>query len=321
MKKLCNSLLLAAAMALPAHAFAQAAFPRRVVKIVVPYTVGTGMDVAARTLGQNLSERWGVPVIVENRPGASGNIGSDAVAKAPPDGYTVLLNGTTLVVNPHVVATMPFDVSRDFAPLIHLVSGTLAVVTPASLPVRDMAQFIAHVKQSGGKLHYGSPGNGTPHHVGMELLKSTLRLELTHVPYKGTGPAVTDLVAGRIDAMLMPPQVALPLEKDGRARILAAGATKRSPITPHVPTFAEQGLNVDPDYWLGFLAPAGTPPEIVRKWNADLNAATADPGIRKMLVNQGLVPTGGAPETLARVIKDDLVRWGEVVRKAGIKAD
>lgn len=321
MKTLHRAIAMLALAALPLAALAQEAFPSRLVKIVVPYTAGTGMDAAGRTLAQHLSERWGVPVIVENRPGASGNIGSDAVAKAPPDGYTILLNGTTLVVNPHVVSTMPFDVTKHFAPVIHLVSGTLAVVTPASVPARDMKELIAFVRQNPGKLHYGSPGNGTPHHVGMELLKSALGLDLTHVPYKGTGPAITDLLGGRIQAMLMPPQVALPLERDGRARILAAGASARNPITPHVPTFAEQGLNVDPDYWLGFLAPAGTPAAVVRKLNADLNAAIADPAVRKVLVNQGLVPTGGAPDVLATVIRTDLVRWGEVVRAAGIKAD
>jgi tripartite-type tricarboxylate transporter receptor subunit TctC len=310
-----------AALVVSPTTLSQASFPNRVVRIVVPYTVGTTIDSTGRSLGQNLSERWGVPVVIENRAGASGNIGSDAVAKATPDGYTLLLNGTTLVTNPHVVASMPFDVQKSFTPVIHLVTGTFALVTPRSLPVVNMQEFVAYAKGRPGKLHYGSPGNGTPHHVGMEMIKYTLGLDLVHVPYKGTGPGVADLLGGRIDAMLLPTPVALPLDKEGRARILAAGATQRSPVTPHVPSFTEQGLKVDPDYWLAILAPAGTPAEVVRKLNADFNAALADPAVRKTLENQGLVPTGGTPEALARVIAEGLVRWEGVIKAAGIKAD
>ena len=321
-KHLASTLMAALMLTAAGTALAQSAYPNRVVRVVVPYTVGTSMDLAARTVSQKAAERWGVPVVIENRPGAGGNIGSDAVAKATPDGYTLLLNGTTLVINPHVLASMPFDVQKHFAPVIQLVKGTLALTVPGSLPARNLGEFVAYVKARPGQLNYASPGNGTPHHVGMELLKTSLGLEIVHVPYKGTGPAVTDLLGGRVTAMMLPPPVALPQEKDGQLRILAAGTTRRSPLTPHVPTFEEQGQRgLDPDYWIGIFAPVGLPEDMLRKLNADLSATIADPATRELLEKQGFVTTGTTPEAMARIIADDLVRWGNVVRAAKIKAD
>ena len=319
---LSNNLLLILLLAATGITEAQPIYPNRAVRLIVPYTVGTSMDLAARTVGQKAAELWGVPVVVENRPGAGGNIGSDAVAKSTPDGYTLLLNGTTLVINPHVIPHMPFDLQKDFSPVIQLVKGTLALTVSGSLPARTLAEFVAHIKARPGQLNYASPGNGTPHHVGMELLKTSLGLEIVHVPYKGTGTAITDLIGGRVTAMLLPTPVALPQEKDGQLRILAAGTTRRSPLTAHVPTFEEQGQRgLDPDYWIGIFAPAGLPDDILRKLNTDFAATIAHPATREILEKQGFITTGTTSEAMTRIIVDDLVRWGNVVRTAKIKAD
>jgi tripartite-type tricarboxylate transporter receptor subunit TctC len=304
-------------------ALAQDAYPAQPVKIVVPFTPGTGIDILARTLGQRMSDDWKSPIVVENRPGASGNIGTDAVAKAAPDGYTLLMTANTIVLNRSLFTSIPYDPVKDFAPVAPLAIGRLALVTHPSLDVKSVAEFVAKAKAAPGKINYGSPGNGTPHHLAMELFKSTAGIDIVHVPYKGTAGAVQDLVGGQIGVMFLPVHVALSQVNAGKLVMLAAGGTQRASATPNVPSLAEAiGVrDVDTDIWYGLYAPAGTPAGIIAKLNAAVNAQLKNAEVADLLSKQGLQPTGGSPADLDRITKADLERWAKVVREAGIKAD
>ena len=314
-------LLLAAA--LPAAAVAQESYPRRPIKIVVPFTPGTGIDILARTLGQKLSERWGVAVVVENRPGASGNIGTDAVAKSPPDGYTLLMTASTIVLNRSLFRTIPYDPVKDFAPVLPLAIGSLALVVHPSVKATSVAEFVALAKASPGRIDYGSPGKGTPHHLAMELFKTAAGIDLVHVPYKGSGPAVTDLLGGQIAVMFLPVHLALPQAQAGKLRLLAAGGVARASATPDVPSLAEAAgiRDIDADIWYALYAPAGTPRDVVARLNGEFNALLKLADIRETLAKQGLATTGGTPEQLARLTADDMERWARVVREARIEAE
>jgi tripartite-type tricarboxylate transporter receptor subunit TctC len=304
-------------------AFAQEAYPAQPVKIVVPFTPGTGIDILARTLGQRIGDDWKSAVVVENRPGASGNIGTDAVAKAPPDGYTLLMTANTIVLNRSLFKSIPYDPIRDFAPVAPLAIGRLALVTHPSLGVSSVAEFVAKAKAAPGKIDYGSPGNGTPHHLAMELFKSTTGIEVVHVPYKGTAGAVQDLLSGQIAVMFLPVHVALPQVNAGKLVMLAAGGAQRASATPNVPSLAEAiGVrDVDTDIWYGLYAPAGTPAGVIEKLNAAVNAQLGNADVADQLAKQGLQPTGGSPADLDRITRADLERWAKVVKEANIKAD
>jgi tripartite-type tricarboxylate transporter receptor subunit TctC len=312
-----------ALLAFAALAQAQEPYPSRPIKLIVPFTPGTGMDILARTLGPGLTERWKVPVVVENRPGASGNIGTEAVAKSPADGYTALVTASTLVMNRSLFTSIPYDPVKDFAPVALLAVASLALVTHPSVGANSVQELVALARADPGKLNYGSPGNGTPHHLAMELFKQQTGTRLTHIPYKGTGPATQDLLGGQIQAMFLPVHVALPLVQAGRLRMLAAGGAERSAVAPQVPSLAEaSGIrNIDTDIWYAIYLPAGAPQEAVTKLNAELNALLKVPGTAEALARQGLQVAGGPPERLARLTRDDLERWAQVVREAGIKPD
>jgi tripartite-type tricarboxylate transporter receptor subunit TctC len=304
-------------------ACAEDEYPRRAIRLIVPYTPGTGIDILARSLGAKLGERVGVAVVVENRPGASGNIGTDAVAKSLPDGYTLLMTASTLVVNAGLFRHLAYDPVKDFAPVAPLALGSLALVTHPSVKAATVAELVALAKAAPGKLNYGSPGAGTPHHLAMELMKSEMGIDLVHVPYKGTGPAVTDLLGGQIQVMFLPVHVALPQVQSGKLRMLASGGIVRSSATPDMPTLAEAAgiRDIDVDIWYAAYAPAGTPREIVAKLNAQLNAILKLAPIREALAKQGLAVTGGTPEELARLTTQDLQRWSRVIRNARIEAE
>jgi tripartite-type tricarboxylate transporter receptor subunit TctC len=312
-----------ALLAFAALAQAQEPYPSRPIKLIVPFTPGTGMDILARTLGPGLTERWKVPVVVENRPGASGNIGTEAVAKSPADGYTALVTASTLVMNRSLFTSIPYDPVKDFAPVALLAVASLALVTHPSVGANSVQELVALARADPGKLNYGSPGNGTPHHLAMELFKQQTGTRLTHIPYKGTGPATQDLLGGQIQAMFLPVHVALPLVQAGRLRMLAAGGAERSAVAPQVPSLAEaSGIrNIDTDIWYAIYLPSGAPQEAVTKLNAELNALLKVPGTAEALARQGLQVAGGPPERLARLTRDDLERWAQVVREAGIKPD
>ncbi len=304
-------------------ALAEDAYPSHPIKIIVPFTPGTGIDILARTLGDKLGESMKAAVVVENRPGASGNIGTEAVAKAAPDGYTLLMTANTLVLNRSLFKTIPYDPIRDFAPVAPLAIGRLALVTHPSLGVKTVNEFIARAKREPGKLNYGSPGNGTPHHLAMELFKSKAGIDLLHVPYKGTAGAVSDLLGGRLNVMFLPVHVALPYVEGGKLDMLAAGGTERASATPNVPSLAEAAgvRDIDTDIWYGLYAPAGTPPGIVKRLSEATNALLKSPDVASTLAKQGLQPTGGSPEALGTLTRTDLDRWASVVRDAKIQPD
>ena len=312
--------LIAATAAIPASA--QVPYPSRSIRIVVPYTAGTGIDILARVTGEKLSERLKAPIVIDNRPGASGNIGTEAVSKASPDGYTLLMTASTHVTNAALQASVPYDPAKSFTPIGPTAIGNLALVVHPSVPARTVQELVALAKAEPGKLNYASPGSGTPHHLAMELFKLHFSVDLTHVPYKGTAGAVTDLLGGQVQVMFLPVHVALGHAQAGKLRMLAAGGAHRSPVTPDVPSLADVGVtDIDVDIWYAMLAPAGLPKEQVALLNAEMNAILADPEVRETLLKQGLNPTPGRPEDLARLIDTDLERWTKIVRTAHIKAD
>ena len=313
----------AALLALAASALAQEPYPSRPVKLVVPFTPGTGIDILARTLGQKLGDEWKVGVVVENRAGASGNIGTEAVAKAPPDGYTLLTTAQTMVVNRALFASLPYDPVKDFAPIAPLAIGSLALVVHPSLNIRTVNDLVAYAKANPGKLNYASPGNGTPHHLAMELFKTKAGIDVVHVPYKGTAQAVQDLLGGQVGVMFLPVHVALPQTEAGKLVMLAAGGASRAGATPGVPSLAEAAgiRDIDTDIWYGLYAPARTPQAVIDRVNADINRVLKLPDIADTLAKQGLQPTGGTPAALAELTKSDLERWTAVVRAAKIQPD
>ncbi len=320
-------ILAAAAFAIaagfPGDGRAQEAFPTRSIKIIVPFTPGTGIDILARTLGDKMGYVLKTPVVVENRPGASGNIGTEAVAKSSPDGYTLLMTANTIVLNRSLFKTIPYDPIKDFAPVAPLAIGRLALVTNPSLGVKTVNDFIALAKRQPGKLNYGSPGNGTPHHLAMELFKSRTGIDVLHVPYKGSAGAVSDLLGGQIGVMFLPVHVALPYVESTKLDMLAAGGNERASVTPNVPSLAEASgvRDIDTDIWYGLYAPAGTPQPVVTKLNDVINTLLLSPDVSETLGKQGLQPTGGTPAQLGQTTRTDLERWSVVVRDAKIQAD
>jgi tripartite-type tricarboxylate transporter receptor subunit TctC len=311
-----------AALALPMTGSAETAWPTKPIKIIVPFTPGTGIDVLARTLGQKLSERLGQPVVVDNKPGASGNIGTGGVATSAPDGYTLLMTVNTFVINPSLYKSVPYDPVKSFVPVAPAAVGALTFTVHPSFPAKTLAEAVKLFKANPGKYTYASPGSGTPQHLAMELFKLNTGTDLLHVPYKGSAGAITDLLGGEVQVMVLPVHSALTHAKAGRIRMLAVAQDKRAPIAPDVPTFAEQGVaNSNVDLWYGLMAPTGTPAAVVDKLNGEVNAILAMPDVREALDKQGMIPTPGKPEALGMLVKNDFARWAEVIRRAKITAD
>ncbi|HXU40680.1 MAG TPA: tripartite tricarboxylate transporter substrate binding protein [Burkholderiales bacterium] len=302
-------------------ALAQEQWPSRPVHIVVPYTPGTGADILARVFDPKLSQRLKAGFVVDNKPGATGNIGADLVAKSPADGYTLLLTATSFTTNP-ALKPAPFDPVKDFAPVVLLATGALGVYVNPKVPAQSMREFVELVRQQPGKLNYSSPGNGGPQHLAMELLKLETHINIIHVPYKGAGGAIADLVGGHVQAMVSALQTVAPHVHAGRLRMLGVMSAKRAEAFPDVPTLKEQGLpDLEVETWYAMFAPAGTPAPIVARLNAELNEFLKQADVRDVLEKQGLVPEGGAPQVLGERVKMDLSRWTRVVKAAGIKAD
>ena len=305
-------LLLAASMVLAAAAHA---FPDRPVRLVVGFAPG-GSDISARLVGQKLSELWGQPVVVENRPGAAGNIGADAVAKAVPDGHTILLFVNSYTINTSVYRNLPWDLLRDFAPIGRYASSPLVVVVNDKMPVKNFAEFVAYAKANRGKVNYGSAGTGSAPHLAAELFAMRSGIEMTHVPYKGSGPSVTALVADEVQASFGAMSAFDGMVKQGRLRALAVTTASRFPQLPDVPTISESGLpGFDVDIWYGFLAPAKTPPSIVKQLSDDLARVMADPDLQTKLRERGLEPAYLDSRQTGDLIKRDVVRWREVIGK------
>jgi tripartite-type tricarboxylate transporter receptor subunit TctC len=318
-----TALALAALLLVPVYSAAQESdWPSRTIQIVVPYTPGTGGDILARVLGPRLAERWKVSVVTDNRAGASGNIGTEFVARAAPDGYTLLCTATSFGTNPAINRNLPFDPVRSFAPVIQLAKSSVSVIVTPSLPAKSMREFIELARREPGKLYYSSPGNGAPQHLAMELLKQEAHIDLVHVPYKGSGGALTDLVGGHVQAMIVSLQTVAPYVQSGKLRMLAVMSAERSEAFPEVPTLRELGLSdLEVETWYGVFAPAGTSKAIVEKLNAELNAQLKQRDIRELLAKQGMIPAGGSPEQFGALVRSELARWSKVVTTAGIKAD
>jgi tripartite-type tricarboxylate transporter receptor subunit TctC len=323
MHRIISRIGLALCAALPAaHAAAQAAYPSQPIKLVVPYTPGTGMDTIARTVGPKLSERLGQPVIVENKPGASGNIGAEAVAKAAPDGYTLMVTANTLLIASNLYRSVPFDPLSDFAPISLAAWGTLLLTANPKTNIKSLADLIAQAKANPGKLTYSSPGVGTPHHMSMELLKDLTGASLLHVPYKGSAGALTDLVSGVVDVGFVPIHVAMPFVQAGRLNALAVGSAKRHPNAPGIPTLQELGVKgADVDMWYAFMAPKGTPATIVSRLDSELRAILSLPEIKANFDKQGMDAASSSPEELNALMRRDNARWSEVIRKNNITAE
>ncbi len=300
--------------------FAQpAAAPLR---LMVPFTPGTGIDLIARTLGPKLSERLNRPVVVENRVGASGNIGTEAVVRAAPDGSTLLVSVNTLVMNRSLYPQLSFDPIHDLEPISQTSWGQLLLVTHPNSGFRSATELAQTARRQPGKINYASPGVGTPHHLAMELLKNTARIFLTHIPYRGTGPAVTDLLGGQVDAMFLPIHVALPHLRSGRLTALAIGSNKRHPLLPELPTVAEQQLgDVNVDMWFGIFAPKGTSTEMIQLFNREINQLLTGDDVKKAFLSQGMDPRGSTPQEFAQLVRRDAERWARVVKEQGIRAE
>ena len=317
--------LLGAALAcLPPAANAQtpASYPSRVIQIVVPYTPGTGADILSRLLGPRLAERWRVGVVTDNRAGATGNIGTEFVARSAPDGYTLLFTATSFATNPVIGQKLPFDPVQSFAPVALVATSVMSLVITPQLPARSLREFVELARQQPGKLHYASPGSGGVQHLAMELVKQETGVNLVHVPYKGMGGAINDLVGGHVQAGIMALQTAAPYVQSGKLRMLTVLSAERAPAFADVPTFRELGFaDLEVETWYALFAPAGTPAGIVAKLNAELNALLAEPDLREALARQGMIAGGGPPERLAELVKRELARWSRVVAAAWIKPD
>ncbi len=314
--------LLLAILAVAAPAQAQS-YPDKPIKLVVPFAPAGATDVLARIVGQKLSELEKQPVIVDNRAGAGGNIGSDAVAKAAPDGYTLLMGAVgTHAINVSLYKKMPYDPVKDFIPVVLVATVPNVLVVPASLPVNSVKELIAYGKANPGKLNFGSSGNGTSIHLSGELFKSMTGMDMQHVPYKGSGPATVDLLSGQVQMMFDNLPSAMPNIKSGKLKALAVTSAKRSPSLPDVPTIAEAGVpGYEAPSWFGILVPKGTPPGIVAKLNTDINKILAMPDTKKKFLEQGAEPAGGTPEQFAALINSEIPKWAKVVKASGAQID
>jgi len=315
----CLALALLGAGLTPQSAAAQPA--GRVITIVVPVTPGTGQDILARILADEFQRRLGHPVVVDNRAGASGNIGTQFVARAAPDGLTLLMTSNPLTQNVELFKSVPYDPVKSFAPIIECAVGVMALAVHPSVPANTAREFIDYATARPGELNYSSPGRGTPHHLAMELFRLATKIDVRHIPYKGTAGAVQDLVGGHVSAMFIPIHVGLPLARANQIRLLAVAERVRVPLAPEVPTLDEQGLPVDVGLWFGMLAPAATPKEVVARYNKLTDEILHAPEVTEKLAQQGLTVIGGPPERLAELIAKDLTKWGEVIKAAGITAD
>ena len=304
-------------------AAAQAAYPNKPIRLVVPFATGGVTDTSGRLIAEHLSKRLGQQVIVDNKPGASGNIGTQMVATAEPDGYTLLLGfDGTLVINPHVFPKVGFDTLKDFAPIGKIGDAILILVSHPGVPAKTLKEVIALSKTQSGGLSYGTSGTGGTPHIAGELLKQRTGANLTHIPYKGGGQAMTDLLGGTIPLVYTAVAGAIQHVKSGKLHAVAVSSGQRAPSLPDVPTFIESGVaDFDINSWVGLLAPAKTPRAIVDKLNTELNAVLNDPVVRERLNTLGISASPGGPERFGRDMARDLARYGQVVKAANIKAE
>ena len=297
-------------------------YPVKPIKIVVPFAPGGAVDAIARVIGRQISLQMGQPVIIENKPGASANIGADYVAKAAPDGYTILLGANGLATNMSLFPHVPFNALRDFAPIARVGYAPLVLVVPSEFPAKSLKELLVMAKQQPGKLNYASAGNGSSNHLAGEMLKISAAIDVMHVPYKGGAPALTDLLGGRISYMLLNPLEVLPHIKSHQLRALAVASTKRLALLPDVPTAGEAGLpGYEASVWWGFVAPVKTPKEFVAKLNTEIQKALADPQVKDKLTQMGVIINPSTPDQFGEFLKLEVDKWAKVIKTAGIQAD
>jgi tripartite-type tricarboxylate transporter receptor subunit TctC len=319
MKKFITRLL--ALLLLAASAAAQT-WPGQPIRIIVPFTPGTGMDTIARTVAPRLSERLGQPVVVSNVPGASGNIGADQVAKSNPDGYTLLMGANTMLMASQLYKNVPFDPVKDFAPVSMAAWGTLMLVANPKTGIKSLQDLQDRARAKPGSISYGSPGVGTPHHMAMELFKVQTRLFMLHVPYRGTAGYTTDLLSGEVNVGFLPVHVAQGFVNSGRLNALAVGSPRRHPVAVGVPTIEELGVKgVNVDMWYGFFVPGKTPAAMSQRLNKEIATIMQLPEVSEVLGKAGMDAASSSPGELGNVVKQDYARWGEVIRRNNISAE
>jgi tripartite-type tricarboxylate transporter receptor subunit TctC len=298
-------------------------YPTKPIKVIVPFPPGGGTDIIAREVTQKVTAATGWTFVVENKAGAGGNIGVDAAAKSPADGYTLVLGQTSnLAINPTLYAKLPYDPVKDLTPIVLVANAALALVTASQSPFKTLGDVVTTAKAKPGVVNYASAGNGTVAHLTAELWQNAAGVKLQHVPYKGAAQAMTDVVGGSVELYLSSVPTLIGQIQQGKLRALAVTSATRVDDLPQVPTINESGFKgFDAVTWFGFVAPAGTPKDVVAKLNTEFNKALAQPDLRKKLGEQGADPVGGTPEQFASLIKDDIVRWGKVVRQSGARID
>jgi len=313
---------LSAAICVPSPAAAQP-YPSKPIRFVVPYPAGGPLDTIARLLSQKVSESVKQPVVVDNKPGAGGNIGADMVAKAAPDGYTILMGAVaTHAINPVLYASIPFDPARDFVPVTQVASTPNVLVVHPSIPALTVREFIAYAKRNPGKLNFGSGSTGSAGHLAGELFKSMAGVDMTHIPYKGAAPAMQDLIGGQIQLMFDNLASSLGQVRAGKVKALAVTTAKRTALAPELPTIAESGLpGFDISTWFGIFAPAGTPREALDRLHAEFTRALAAPDVRERILALGAEPVGNRPEEFAAYIREEAAKYARLVKASGAKVD
>src|SRR5712691_9559163 len=305
-------------------AFASAAqdYPTRPVRMVVPFSPGGSTDTLARIVGQKLTERSGQPVIIENRAGAGGHIGAEQVVKSAPDGYTLLLGGVPHAISASLYSKLPYDLARDLAAIAEVASFPSAIVLHPSLPANSVKELIALARARPGQLSFGSAGIGSPNHLSLELFKTMASVDMAHVPYKGSGQLIGDLLAGQVQLASMGTPVALPHVQSGKLRAIAVTGAARSSLLPDVPTVSEAGLpGFEVTSWYGVFGPAGLPAGIVAKLNSEIGSAVTSPDVKERLAALGAEPSVKAPDQFSRYVREEITKWAKVVKDSGAKAE
>ncbi len=297
-------------------------YPSREIRFIVPFPPGGGNDILARMLGPKMAEAFGKPVVIDNRPGAGGNLGTDQAARSPADGYTIVIASNQVTINPGLGQKLPFDIERNFSPVALVASVPMLLVVHPSVPVNNVAELIALVRSQPGRLNHATPGNGTPQHLAYELLNKLAKIEVTHIPYKGTGPAVADLLGGQVQTAFATLASVAQHVRAGKLRAIAVAPAQRSPLMPEVPTVAESGVpGYDVPLWYSILAPAGTPAEAIDRLAGELRRIVESPDTRDRMVNQGFQPGFVGPAALQAMIRDDVRRWQGIGRDTGIRIE